>query len=90
MKLYNKYIVYKIGVQNGGTFSVDTEDVNSPFVLMPRKDPAAMTALACYATFSEPELREEIMQWIKRIKKAPKILGTQGRRNKQHLSGLKK
>ncbi|GAI98778.1 unnamed protein product, partial [marine sediment metagenome] len=32
----------------------------------------------------------EIMQWIQRIKKAPKILGTQGKRNKQHLSELKK
>ena len=90
MKLYKKYIVYKFGIRNGGIFSVDVEDVNSAFVLMPRKDPVAMTALECYATFCEPELRREIMQWIQRIKKAPKILGTQGKRNKQHLSGLKK
>lgn len=90
MKLYNKYIVYKFGIRNGGMFSVDVEDVNSPFVLMPRKDPVAMTALECYASFCEPEMRREIMQWIQRIKKAPKILGTQGKRNKQYLSGLTK
>ena len=90
MKLYKKYIVYKFGIRNGGIFSVDVGDVNSPFVLMPRKDPVAMTALECYASFCEPELRRQIEQWVQRIKKAPKILGTQGKRNKQYLSGLTK
>lgn len=90
MKLYRKYTVFKPNVGSGGMSSVDVEDVNSPFVLMPRKDPVAMTALECYATSCEAELGREIRQWIQRIKKAPKILGTQGERNKQYLSGLKK
>lgn len=82
MKLYEKYLVYQKGVQNSGKSSVDVLDVDSPFVLMPRKDPAAMVALECYSDFCEPELAREIKRWIQRIKQAPKILGTQGKRNK--------
>lgn len=82
MKLYKKYAVYRIGDSRFWQ-SVDTKNVDSPFVLMPRKDPAAMLALECYADSCEPELRREIKHWIQRIKRAPKILGTQGRRNKR-------
>ena len=82
--LYQKYEVYRKGGKIGSehiTVSVNTSEIDSPFVLMPRKDPAAMKALECYADFCEPELSRQIKRWIQLIKKAPKILGTQGKRN---------
>jgi len=36
--------------------ATDSEDVDSPFVLMPRKDPAAYAALIYYAQCCEPRL----------------------------------
>lgn len=78
--LYKKYDVFKRTSQEK-TESVDILDVNSSFVLMPRKDPAAMIALKCYAANCEPELSEQIRKWINRIEKAPRVRGTQGKRN---------
>jgi len=82
--LYEKYEVRRKNPkpgQEGVMLSVDVKDIDSPFVLIPRKDPAAMKALECYAENCEPELGKEIKRWIELIKKAPKILGTQGKRN---------
>ncbi len=82
--LYQKYEVWRKGGKIGSEgmmLSVDTQDVDSPFVLKPRKDPAAMKALECYADFCELELSKQIKRWIQLIKKAPKVVGTQGKRN---------
>lgn len=89
--LYQKYEVRRKVAKPGQEhtmISVDTLDVDSPFVLMPRKDPAAMVALQCYADFCEPELGRQIKRWIQRIKQAPKILGTQGKRNRPFCKAI--
>lgn len=66
--------------------SVDVDNAESPFVLFPRKDPAALVALKCYALNCEPELAQDIRQWIELIRRADQMLGkqygTQGERNK--------
>lgn len=79
--LYEKYVVSKKG-KLGEKKSVDVTDVDSPFVLMPRKDPSAILALERYVETCEPELGEQIRRWLKLVKSAPEVLGTQGKRNK--------
>ena len=61
--------------------STDPRDVNSPFVLMPRKDPAAFMAMVTYARLCEPQLATEIKAWLREIVEAPMVFGTQGERN---------
>ena len=65
--------------------STDPEDVNSPFTLMPRKDPAAFAAMVTYARTCEPQLAKEIMTWLRKIVEAPVIFGTQGGRNSRAM-----
>lgn len=60
----------------------DPEDVDSPFVLLPRKDPAAYFALLNYAQACETDLGAEIRLWLDRIVEAPPVFGTQGDRNR--------
>ena len=68
-KLRPKYQVQRIvptdaeGIyENRGSaaLSTDPEDVDSPFVLMPRKDPAAFQAMVAYARHCEKALAIEI------------------------------
>ncbi len=85
-KLRPKYIVRKFN--DDGTMgipqkSVDTDDVNSPFVLMPRKDPAAFKALLFYMTICEPSLANEIRPWLHKIAESEPVYGTQGLRNRK-------
>jgi len=87
-KLRPKYIVRKIpsgadikSLPAGSMLSTDPEDVNSPFVLMPRKDPAAFAAMIYYAQCCEPKLAVEIAEWLSKIAAAPPAFGTQGIRN---------
>ena len=88
-KLYAKYSIHRLRPTPENKVpqstllpnSVDIDNINSPFVLMPRKDPVAMIALECYADACESRLAKEIKKWIQQIKQAPKVLGTQGRRN---------
>lgn len=61
--------------------STDPNDVDSPFVLMPRKDPAAYAAMIYYAQCCEPKLAAEIAGWLHKIANAPPAFGTQGTRN---------
>jgi len=84
-RLRPKYMVAKIGVDGKafgpGMRSTDPDDVDSPFVLMPRKDPGAFVALAAYADYCEPRLCNEIHAWMRKIAEADPIFGTQGKRN---------
>jgi len=86
-------MVYK-GVQKGhvleadtttGMISTDPDNVDSPFVLMPRKDPAAFAAMIMYAHYCEKGLAEEIKDWLTKVAMAPTICGSQGERNRRHL-----
>lgn len=84
-KLRPKYVVYKMshtGEETGpGMMSTDPHSVNSPFVLLPRKDPAAFFAMVNYAQVCEPDLSEEIVEWLERIVGVSPAYGTQGVRN---------
>lgn len=62
--------------------SADPDNIDSPFVLMPRKDPAAFSAMIVYAQQCEPKLREEIKRWLTKIALADPVYGTQGERNR--------
>lgn len=62
-------------------FATDPDDINSPFVLMPRKDPAAFAAMGTYMELCEPQLSDEIRAWLRKIAEAEPIFGTQGKRN---------
>lgn len=76
-----KYLVYKVGEPLIERKSVDPNDVDSPFVLMPRKDPAAFAAMLTYANNCQGELAAEIRDWLRKIAEAPPVFGTQGARN---------
>lgn len=88
-----KYVVIRINEEatqegDGRVFfkgphiqSTNPSDVNSPFVLMPRKDPAAFAALMVYAQLCEPQLSNEIRAWLRKIARAEPKFGTQGARN---------
>ena len=88
-KLRPKYLVQRVG-ENGGPIgrrmvSTDPVNVDSPFVLMPRKDPAAYYALLNYAQACEPDLAYEILEWLEKVVAAPAIYGTQGNLNRVHM-----
>ena len=85
-----KYMVYRIfddgsGVSKVGVKSTDPENIDSPFVLMPRKDPAALYALLQYAQMCEDSLAREIRVWVGKIIEAPSVHGTQDERNRVHI-----
>ncbi len=85
-KLRPKYMVFKMDSKGKkypeGMKSTDPEDVDSPFVLMPRKDPAAFYALLNYAQACEDDLAREIRIWLDKVVRAPAVFGTQGERNR--------
>lgn len=87
-KLRPKYMVYKIEpdgkLEAHGMESTDPDNVDSPFVLMPRKDPAAFAALITYARYCEKDLAKEIKEYLQKVAEAPTVYGTQGERNRQH------
>jgi hypothetical protein len=62
--------------------STDPDNIDSPFVLMPRKDPAAFHAMLTYAALCEPRLADEIHAWLRKIARAAPKYGTQGERNR--------
>jgi len=84
-KLRPKYRVQKADASGQLTGppmrSTDPEDINSPFVLMPRKDPAALIALIRYCRYCEPGLANEIRVWLTKIVEAEPRFGTQGLKN---------
>ena len=91
-RLYPKYMVYRILASAGdlvestvskvGIESTNPDDIDSSFVLLPRKDPAAYYALLHYAQVCEPALAREIRVWLEKVIKAPPEYGTQGERNR--------
>lgn len=90
-KLRPKYLVFKVE-PDGTTFnaaegmkSTDPDNVSSPFVLMPQKDPAAFIAMLAYARNCEKDLAMEIKEWLTKVAEAPPAYGTQGERNRRHL-----
>ncbi len=89
-KLRPKYQVRKIigdapkgvyGLEDKVYLSTDPDDPDSPFVLMPRKDPAAFVAMIAYARHCEQDLANEIKAWLRKIAEAEPVYGTQGTRN---------
>ena len=89
-RLKPRYIVYKIlkgdnipvRLTEGVSLATDPNDPNSPFVLKPRKDPAAFVAMLAYASVCEPSLGNEIRIWLTEIAKSSPDYGDQGFRNR--------
>ncbi len=84
-----KYHVQKVN-EEGVTFgnvmlATDPSDVDAPFVIFPRKDPAAFHALLAYAAVCEKGLRAEILLFAEEVAKSAPEFGTQGTRNWQSL-----
>ena len=65
--------------------STDPDDIDSPFVLMPRKDPAAFEAMRLYIQLCEPLLATEIRTWLRKIADSATVYGTQGERNRRSI-----
>ncbi len=90
-KLRPKYSVFKLDPEGKpiipGQKSTDPEDPNSPFVLMPQKDPAAFQAMVVYAQCCEQDLGDEIKDWLYTIAEESPDLGTQGTRNLKAMLG---
>jgi len=88
-RLYPKYRVIKtsedLNPVNSVMLATDPNDINSPFVLMPRKDPAAMAAMLTYMSYCEPALANEIRPWLRKIIEAEPIFGSQGTRNYKYV-----
>lgn len=88
-RLRPKYMVTRMddsGIMSGPSMpSTDPEDINSPFVLMPRKDPAAFEAMRAYMSLCEPQLANEIRAWLRKIAAAEPVYGTQGKRNRAFI-----
>lgn len=85
-RLRPKYLVFKINeageTEGDGMPATDPDDIDSPFVLMPRKDPAAFYALLNYAQACENDLAADIRVWLQKVIEAPAKYGTQGERNR--------
>lgn len=98
-KLRPKYVVFRIDEEKGEDLkhsampsvvsppmlSTDPDNIDSPFVLMPRKDPAAFYALLNYAQVCELDLAAEIRVWLDKVVEALPVYGTQGNRNRVHM-----
>lgn len=85
-KLRPKYLVSKMNIDGSADYSTtmkatDPDNPDSPFVLLPRKDPAAIPAMITYARYCEPELAKEIKDWLRKVVIEEASFGTQGERN---------
>jgi hypothetical protein len=81
-ELTRRYIVMAMATE--GPF--DPKDPETPFVLKPWKDPAALRALEAYRDYCYPELATEIDGWIKTIASGPVLRGGVGNRNERHMA----
>jgi hypothetical protein len=81
-ELTRRYIVMTMATE--GPF--DMRDPETPFVLKPWKDPAALRALEAYRDHCYPELREELAAWIDEISAGPPVRGGVGARNDKHMA----
>ena len=84
-----KYKVYRLdeeGAELGPSMlATDPENIDAPFVIFPRKDPAAFHALLAYADVCEKGLRMEIIQFAGKVAESDISFGTQGARNWQTM-----
>ena len=91
-KLRPKYGVQREGPQGQliGTRmkSTDPNDPDSPFVLMPLKDPAAFMAMLFYCRYCEDDLAVEIREWLTKVAEAGPKHGSQGARNQIYMRKL--
>lgn len=85
-ELTRRYIVMTMATE--GPF--DVSDPDTPFVLKPWKDPAALRALEAYREHCYPELGEELAAWIAAIASGPAVRGGVGARNEQHITARAK
>src|SRR5215468_4326391 len=85
-ELTRRYIVMTMATE--GPF--DLRDPDTPFVLKPWKDPAALRALQAYREHCYPELAEEIHAWIEAISAGPIVRGGVGARNEPHVAAAVK
>jgi hypothetical protein len=81
-ELTRRYIIMTMATE--GPF--DRTDPDTPFVLKPWKDPAALRALEAYRDHCYPELGEELGAWIAEISSGPVVRGGVGARNEQHMT----
>jgi hypothetical protein len=81
-ELTRRYIIMTMATE--GPF--DRTDPDTPFVLKPWKDPAALRALEAYREHCYPELGEELGAWIAAISSGPVVRGGVGARNEQHMT----
>ena len=81
-ELTRRYIIMTMATE--GPF--DRTDPETPFVLKPWKDPAALRALEAYREHCYPELGEELGAWIAAISSGPVVRGGVGARNEQHMA----
>jgi len=81
-ELTRRYIVMTMATE--GPF--DRTDPDTPFVLKPWKDPAALRALEAYRAHCYPELGEELGAWIAAISSGPVVRGGVGAKNEQHMT----
>jgi len=81
-ELTRRYIVMTMATE--GPF--DMKDPETPFVLKPWKDPAALRALQAYREYCYPELAEELSAWIDEISSGPVVRGGVGARNEGQLA----
>ncbi len=84
-----KYAVYRLDGEGSlagePMLATDPSNVDSPFVIFPRKDPAAFHALLAYAAVCEKGLRAEIISFAEDVAQSDPAFGTQGTRNWQTL-----
>src|SRR5262245_64798446 len=85
-ELTRRYIIMTMATE--GPF--DRTDPDTPFVLKPWKDPAALRALETYRAHCYPELGDELGVWIAAISSGPVVRGGVGARNDQHMSSRAK
>lgn len=79
-ELTRRYIVMAMATE--GPF--DMTDPESPFVLKPWKDPAALRALETYRDHCYPELAQDLDGWIKAIRSGAVARGGVGARNEAY------
>jgi hypothetical protein len=80
-ELTRRYVVMALATEA----PFDVNDPDSPFVLKPWKDPAALRALMAYREHCYPELARDLEAWIRAIEEGPVVRGDVGSRNEPHV-----
>jgi hypothetical protein len=80
-ELMRRYVVMALATEA----PFDLNDPDSPFVLKPWKDPAALRALMAYREHCYPELARDLDAWILAIAGGPVVRGDVGARNESHV-----